>query len=146
MLREISTALTLVLTTAASAGPKEDGYAVVERWAKALSAGNLDEIVQLYAPDALFYGTTMPNVTATHDDLRKYFSATLPLKPTMKLAEHWTLEISNASVVDAGVYEFSRMRDGQLLSTRLRYSFVVAKRGDEWKIVHHHSSMMPAAR
>ena len=133
----------LTLSSAALAGPKEDAYAVVERWARAVSTTSLDEIVGLYAPDALFFGTTMPTLATKPEDVRKYFEAAFKNPGQMKLADHSALMLADGSVVDAGFYEITREREGQPVTTRLRYTFVVAKRGDQWKIVHHHSSALP---
>jgi hypothetical protein len=35
------------------------------------------------------------------------------------------------------------MRDGQHVSDRGRVTFVIAKRGDDWRIVHFHRSALP---
>ena len=49
--------------------------------------------------------------------------------------------LSDTHVMWSGVYTF------QLVSgpTQARYSYLVAKNGDKWQIVHHHSSLMPEA-
>jgi hypothetical protein len=45
------------LCSTACAGPKEDALAVLDKWTKAFSTSDVDGIVKLYAPDALFIGT-----------------------------------------------------------------------------------------
>ncbi len=45
------------LSTMATAGLKEEALQVVEQWAKAFSASDVDGTVGLHAPDALFIGT-----------------------------------------------------------------------------------------
>ena len=39
------------------AGSEEDALQVVEKWAAAFNASDVDAIVALYAPDAMFLGT-----------------------------------------------------------------------------------------
>src|SRR5438128_5678264 len=44
----------------AIAGPSEDASTVIDRWAAAFSANDLDAVVRLYAPDAILLGTVSP--------------------------------------------------------------------------------------
>ena len=44
---------------------------------------------------------------------------------------------------DVGIYEFTMGKDGS--KVKGRYSFVYVYEDDEWKISHHHSSVMPEA-
>ena len=44
---------------------------------------------------------------------------------------------------DAGIYEFTMAPSGD--KVRGRYSFVYVWEDDQWKISHHHSSVMPEA-
>ncbi len=45
------------LTSPVVAGSEEDALQVVEKWAAAFNASDVDAIVALYAPDAMFLGT-----------------------------------------------------------------------------------------
>ena len=45
------------LSSEAFAGPKEDALSVLEKWTVAFAASDVNGIVKLYAPDALFMGT-----------------------------------------------------------------------------------------
>jgi hypothetical protein len=53
----LATALFASLCAVATAGPKEDGLQVLEKWTKAFSASDVDGIVKLYAADTTFLGT-----------------------------------------------------------------------------------------
>src|SRR5438874_499741 len=48
---------------------------------------------------------------------------------------------AGASAIGVGFYE-----SAQGASRPARFTFVVVKRGADWLIAHHHSSMLPAAR
>ena len=52
-----SVALFALLGSTAIAGPQEDALQVVEKWAKAFTDSDVDTIVKLHSPDALFVGT-----------------------------------------------------------------------------------------
>jgi uncharacterized protein (TIGR02246 family) len=124
--------------TLGSAGPKEDAYAIVEHWARAFNTANVDEIVGLYAPDATFWGTRMDTLATTSEAVKKYFAA-LPAERKVTLGDHAAVVLSDNTVVDAGRYEV--MLNSNAIPAR--YTFLIAKRGDNWAIVHHHSSVLP---
>ena len=65
--------LLAVHTTGVSADPKQDAMQVVERWAKAFTDSDVDAIVALYAPDALFLGTQSKAVVAEPSGIRNIF-------------------------------------------------------------------------
>ena len=49
--------LMAALTSPVVVGSEEDALQVVEKWAAAFNASDVDAIVALYAPDAMFLGT-----------------------------------------------------------------------------------------
>jgi hypothetical protein len=51
--------------------------------------------------------------------------------------------VSDTAVVVTGLDTVTGVRDGTPISSNGRVSFVVAKRGSDWKIVHFHRSAMP---
>ena len=53
----------LIATASASAGPKEEAFAVIEQFKKAYDAADPPAIVKLFAPDSIFLGTTMQKPT-----------------------------------------------------------------------------------
>ena len=53
----LACALALAACRATPATPEQEALQVVERWATAFNESNVDAIVSLYAPDALFFGT-----------------------------------------------------------------------------------------
>jgi uncharacterized protein (TIGR02246 family) len=138
-------ALLASFCSAAFAGPKEDALQVVEKWAKAFTDSDVDGIVKLYAPDALFLGTGSKTVVVKPEEIRKYFEqALLNNRPrSARLDSQSAMEVSDTTVVIAGLDTVTGVRDGKPFSANGRVSFVVAKRGPEWQIVHFHRSAMP---
>jgi hypothetical protein len=134
----------LASATTATAGPKEDAYSTVERWASEFNAANVDKLVSLYTPDALFFGTTMQTLATTPEAVRKYFAGVAMIAPKVKLGDHSMMMISDTAVLDAGSYEFTREKDGQTMIVPARYSILLVKKGNDWGIAHHHSSARPA--
>jgi uncharacterized protein (TIGR02246 family) len=135
----------LVSFSAAFAGPKEDAIQVIDAWAKAFTASDVDGIVKLYAPDALFIGTGSKTVVTKPEGIRKYFEAALltnrPRGATLDSYE--AMPLSDTAVVVTGLDTVTGVKDGNPLSATGRVTFVVAKQGADWQIVHFHRSAMP---
>jgi uncharacterized protein (TIGR02246 family) len=94
-----------LLASAANAGPKEDALAVLEAWTKAFAASDVDGIVQLYAPDALFLGTASKTVVVKREGIRSYFeNALLNNKPRgATLNDYAATVLSDTAVVITGL-------------------------------------------
>ena len=141
----IAVALFASLCSTAIAGPKEDALQVVEKWAKAFTDSDVDGIVKLYAPDALFLGTGGKTVVVKPEEIRKYFEqALLSNRPRgAKLDSNSAMVVSDTAVVVTGLDTVTGVRDGKPTSANGRVTFVVGKRGSDWQIVHFHRSAMP---
>jgi hypothetical protein len=53
------------------------------------------------------------------------------------------LVLSTTAVVVTGLDIVASVRDGRQVSATGRVTFVVAKRGSDWQIVHFHRSALP---
>ena len=137
--------LITALCSTAIAGPKEDALQVVEKWTKAFTDSDVDGIVKLHSPDALFLGTGSKTVVTTPEEIRKYFEqALLSNRPRgAKVGDHSVMAVSDAVVVITGLDTVTGVRDGTPFSANGRVTFVVARRGSDWQIAHFHRSAMP---
>ncbi len=61
------------MSSAVIAGPREEALQVLEKWTNAFAASDVDAILKLHAPDALFMGTGNKTVVSATEDIRKYF-------------------------------------------------------------------------
>lgn len=140
---------TLVLMAALAApvmaGSEEDALQVVAKWAAAFNASDVDAIVALYAADAMFVGTGSRSVVLKTAEIRQYFErALLTDRPRGAVLESRSvMALSNDVVVITGLDTTTAVRDGKAISSPGRVTFVVARRGGAWKIVHFHRSAMP---
>jgi uncharacterized protein (TIGR02246 family) len=135
----------LVSLTSAIAGPNEDALAVLEKWTKAFADSDVDAIVKLYAPDSLFMGTGSKTVVTDLADVRKYFEgAILTRRPrSAPITESHVMVLSDTAVLITGLNSSNGVQDGKPFSNPGRVTFIIAKRGSEWLIVHFHRSAMP---
>ena len=139
----LASMLALATALPCHAGPREDAFGMVDEWAAAFNSGNVEKIVGLYSPDALVLGTVSPSLATTPEDLRKYFGASSAAKSQVKLGERAAAVLNNDATVMTGFYEFSRAVNGQQVVTPARFTFILVRRDEGWRIVHHHSSVRP---
>src|SRR5437867_13440796 len=146
-MRELLVAVALItsLCSTAIAGPKEEALQILEKWTKAFTDSDVDGIVKLYAPDALFLGTVSKTVVTSPEEIRKYFEqALLSNKPRgAKVGDHSVMVVSDTVVVVTGLDTVTGVRDGTPFSANGRVTFVVARRGSDWQVVHFHRSAIP---
>ena len=146
-MRNLLVIVTLFATfcTTAVAGPKEDALQVLENWTKAFSDSDVDGIVKLYAAETLFMGTGSKTLVTKSSEIRAYFEqALLNSRPRgATLGEHAVVVLSDTAVMVTGLDTVTGVREGKPYSNNGRVTFVVAKRGSVWQIVHFHRSAMP---
>src|SRR5947207_14592512 len=136
-------ALTLVtLVLRASAGPKEDALAIIEQFKKAYDTSDPPSIVKLFATESVFLGTTMQRPTRDKDAILKYFqasaSANLPKK--VEIENYEVLQLSETAVLFTGQNVFTQTRDGKAIDSPARFTFLVVREAQGWRIGHFHSS------
>ena len=138
-------ALLVLLSSASVAGPREDALQVLEKWAKAFTDSDVDAIVKLHAPDALFMGTASKSVVTQTAGVRAYFeNALLNNRPrSAKLTDSKVAVLSDSVVAVSGLDLLTGVRDGSTFSAAGRVTFVLAKRGADWQIVQFHRSPVP---
>jgi hypothetical protein len=109
-------------------------------WSAALASGDADAVAMRYSKDAVMLPTISDEPHTDYNAIKRYFENFLQNKPQCKILEsHVT--IGNNWCKDVGTYMFSRGIDGSKL--KARYSFIYVWEDNEWKISHHHSSLMP---
>lgn len=130
---------------AATAGPVEEAARLGENWIRAFNASDVDAIVSLYAPDALFFGTGSTSLVTQASGIRAYFAAALLTnRPRSAVMPDPTVQVlSDTTVIVTGLDTMTGVQDGRVVRAHGRTSFVVGKRDDGWQIVHFHRSAMP---
>ena len=129
----------------AVAGPKEDAAAATAKWGETLAQNDPDKVLTLYATDAVLWGTLSPTVRADRAALRDYFIGAFKVLPVLKVSfGEQLIRVYGTTAVNTGYYTFSYSKDGEPKTLPARYSFVFVKDGQNWIIVDHHSSEMPA--
>jgi uncharacterized protein (TIGR02246 family) len=132
-----------VAATAAPARATADVEAATQRWISAFNRKSTDEIVALYAPDAVFQGTSSPVLRDSPALVRDYFKGLANLgNSTMATGEH-RVQVFGDIAINSGYYTRTSVDNGETTQSKARFTFVYARRHGTWLIVAHHSSALP---
>jgi uncharacterized protein (TIGR02246 family) len=129
----------------AFADAREEVAAATKHRAQTLRHNDPDKIARLYAADSVLWGTLSPTVRADPAALRDYFVTAFRVLPDLEVAfGEQLIRVYGNAAVNTGYYTFSYRKGGETRTLPARYSFTFVKFGDDWVIVDHHSSAMPA--
>jgi len=129
-------------TTTAADITKDEVRALFSLWNRALATGDSRLVASRYATKS---GTVLlPTVSDTprydFDSIKDYFDAFLLKKPQGEILEG-DIRIGEGWAQDCGIYEFTMGATGD--KVKARYSYIYVYEDKQWKISHHHSSVMP---
>lgn len=109
-------------------------------WNDALATNDPAKVAARYAKEAILLPTVSDEPRTTKEAITDYFVKFLQKKPQGYIVEG-VVRSGDNWCKDAGVYEFTMGATGDRVLAR--YSFVYVFEDGEWKIAHHHSSVMP---
>ena len=121
---------------------KETIGALFDQWNAALATLDPDTVVDLYADDAILLPTLSNDVRHNHAEMRDYFVDFLKRQPQGVINESNIRDLGEIAV-HSGVYTFTLQANGAASEAMCRFTYVYAKRDGDWKIIEHHSSLMP---
>ncbi len=111
---------------------------LLQKWVNAIKSGDPKQVTDLYHVDAILLGTFSNKERIGHELILEYFVNLLKSPVEVKIiSEHFST--SDLFTVNSGHYNF--VVSGKTI--KARFSFVYHKDNDVWKIVSHHSSVMP---
>jgi len=111
-------------------------------WNSALATLDPDTVAKRYSSQAVLLPTVSDLPRTNYDLIKDYFVGFLQKKPQGEILESF-VTIGHNWCQDNGVYEFTMGATGD--KVKGRYTFVYVYEDGEWKISHHHSSVMPEA-
>lgn len=109
-------------------------------WNSALATEDPEAVAKRYASNAVLLPTVSDVPRTDYDLIKDYFVSFLKKKPQGEILES-NVTIGHNWCQDAGIYEFTMGATGD--KVKGRYSFVYVYEDGQWKISHHHSSVMP---
>lgn len=138
--------LLLALGGSAAAQPAGAQQAV-DRFLGAFAAGDLDGMVALHAPDAVFLPTTGGARLVGHEAIRGYYArifAATAARSIVPANEHWQTIGDDVALRTAEVRIEQEFPDGRRATTPSRLSVAFRREGEGWRIVQMHSCAQTA--
>jgi len=128
------------------------GFFVLTAWLATLCQGRPREVVSLYMPNAVLV-PTFAEIRIGREEILDYFQVFMSRTGLCGQIDNWVeqpidprpiiWDVPVASVV-SGVYTFGwHSPDGGQEAAKARFSMVVARAADGYKIINHHSSALP---
>lgn len=114
------------------------------RWADVISSGRVDDVLGLYAPDAILVPTLSNEIGAAEEERRRYFEFFLSGGNPRCTIDRYKSRVSRklGTVVIGGLYSFRFPRDTGDETVAARFLFTFEEIGAHWLITGHHSSRL----
>ena len=121
-----------------------DGDRLLANWVAAVNRCDVDAVIQLFAADAMFYGTSTKALITNSKDIRQYFEqAFAQLQPLAMAVTDKKISFTNDVMLLACADQWSVTLDGQQQIMFGRLVMTAAIKQGAWKIVSFHRSVMP---
>ena len=111
---------------------------MLKTWVEKIRTNDPKQVVSLYHDDGLLLGTFSDIERKGHNLILEYFENLLKSKVDVVIVTEHKHE-TESLVTNSGLYNF--IVDGKTVNAR--FSFVFIKIDDNWKILSHHSSVLP---
>ena len=119
--------------------------AALQAWVEAFNAHDAAGVSALYDTQAVLWGTLSSDIITTADGIRAYFDRTFQFNPppTVSLGDV-LVRVFGEVAVASGSYTLAFEIAGQSHLMPSRFSFTYRCSGNQWRVVDHHSSLVPA--
>ena len=114
---------------------------LLQKWTSAIKDGDPKQVTNLYQDDGILLGTFSNKERVGHELILEYFENLLKSPVEVQVVSE-NPHIFESAAVNSGHYNF--VTGGKTINAR--FSFVYHKSDSGWKIVSHHSSIMPESK
>jgi len=111
---------------------------MLETWVEKIRTNDPKQVATLYHTDGLLLGTFSDIERKGYDLILEYFENLLKAKVDVEIVTQHKHE-TESLIANSGLYNF--IVDGKTVNAR--FSFVFIKADGDWKILSHHSSVLP---
>ena len=122
-----------------------DARELAERWSSAFTQADMNALMALFAPDAVFLGTTSKTIVAGTDGIQHYFENSLlgSRRYFSALTDIHVTALSDDAAMITALNTITITENNQSEDVLGRLSIAARKYEGEWKIAHFHRSAMP---
>ena len=111
---------------------------LLQKWTSAIKNGDPKQVTSLYHENGILLGTFSPKERVGHELILEYFESLLKSPVEVQIVSEHS-HVFESTAVNSGLYNF--ITNGKTINAR--FSFVYSKNDDGWKIISHHSSVLP---
>ncbi len=111
---------------------------MLQIWVEKIRTNDPKQVASLYHDDGLLLGTFSDIERKGHDLILQYFENLLKSEVDVEIVTEHKNE-SDSLITNSGLYNF--IVNGKTVNAR--FSFVFIQTGNSWKILSHHSSVLP---
>jgi hypothetical protein len=113
-------------------------------WIEDVNHKDMQKLLFLYDERADLHPTLSGKLRSSPEEIEDYFKHFLALTNLRAEASAPHIQIFNDVATNDGFYIFSFRENGKPKRLKARYSFTYLKEPGGWKIIDHHSSVVPA--
>lgn len=115
------------------------------KWNETLQTKDKQKVAEIYSDNATFLPTLNGELKVGISGAMEYFEHFLQKDPFGTIVESMTQESTDGStIIYSGLYNFEIGPEDNREIVNARFTYVFQKNeNDEWKIIHHHSSLRP---
>ena len=123
---------------------------LLQKWVNAIKSGDPKQVTALYLDNGILLGTFSNKERTGHELILEYFENLLKSPVEVEIVSNHPVfeqiedddeddEKGVSCAANSGLYNF--VTEGKTINAR--FSFVFMETNDGWKIISHHSSVMP---
>ncbi|MEM9631468.1 MAG: nuclear transport factor 2 family protein [Pseudomonadota bacterium] len=112
------------------------------QWTEAVASGQVEQVLDLYAPDAILVPTLANDIIVTQEGRRRYFEFFLSDGSAHCTVDSEEIRVDQkrCTVTIGGVYSFCFQRPSGEETVPARFLFTFEEMNSRWLITGHHSS------
>ena len=111
---------------------------LLQKWVSTIKQGDPKQVTNLYHENGILLGTFSAKERIGHELILEYFENLLKNSVEVEIISE-LVHTSEPMAVNSGLYNF--ITNGKTINAR--FSFVYIRIDSEWKIISHHSSVLP---
>jgi uncharacterized protein (TIGR02246 family) len=122
-----------------------DARELAERWSSAFTQADMNALMALFAPDAVFFGTSSKAIVAGTDGIRNYFENSLlgSSRYVSVITDIHVTALGDDVAIIAALNKITITDNNHSDDLMGRLSIGARKREGLWKIEHFHRSALP---
>jgi uncharacterized protein (TIGR02246 family) len=122
-----------------------DALELAERWSSAFTQADVNAVISLFAPDAVFLGTSSKTIVSDTEGIKEYFENSLlgSRRYVSVLTDIHVTALSQDAAMITALNTITITHNNQSDYVLGRLSIAARKSEGEWKIAHFHRSAMP---